>query len=154
MRFEAFVNGLAENVGSLYAPVGTGACVRGSIISNGNGLSGCADVSHGPTQPPGLSRRSRFHGRPEKLNGVSSALRSISTNSGPTIPPRPRPNGNRYSPLVAGFPRMSMVLREPVASANLRPVRVIISCGTGLRTPNCSSRVPPAGHGFEAANRG
>src|SRR5690348_10309797 len=121
MRLEAFDNGLAVNVGSLYGPVGTGACVRGSMISNGNGLSGCGVLSHGPLQPPGLSRRSRSHGMPEKLNGVSSALRSISTNSGATMPPRPRPNGNKYSPLVAAFPRMSMVLSEPDESANLRP---------------------------------
>src|ERR1043165_7173558 len=118
MRLEAFVSGLAAKVGSVYGPFGTGACVRGSMISNGNGSSGCLVVSHGPLQPPGLSLRSRFHGRPEKLNGVSSALRSISTNSGPTIPPRPRPNGNKYSPLVAVLPRISMVLSEPVASAN------------------------------------
>src|ERR1041384_5659800 len=119
IRLEAFVSVLAVKVGSLYGPVGTGACVRGSMISNGNGSSGCIVVSHGPLQPPGLSRRSRFHGRPEKLKGVSSASRSISVNSGPTIPPRPNPNGNRYSPLVAALPRISMDLSEPVASANL-----------------------------------
>src|ERR1051325_2486824 len=154
IRCEAFDNGLAVKGGSLYGPVGTGACVRGSMISNGNGSSGCGVVSHGPLQPPGPSRRSRFQGIPEKLKGVSSAFRSISTNSGATMPPRPNPNGNKYSPLVAGFPRISMVLREPVASANLRPVRVMISCGTGLRIPNCSSKVPPPGHGFDAANLG
>src|ERR1041384_5464139 len=154
IRLAVFVSGLAEKVGSLYGPVGTGACVRGSMISKGNGSSGCGVVSHGPLQPPGPSRRSRFHGRPEKLNAVSSASRSISTNSGATMPPRPKPNGNKYSPLVAGFPRISIVLSEPVASANLRPVRVMISCGTGLRIPNCSSKVPPAGHGFGGANLG
>src|SRR5690349_25062283 len=118
MRLEAFDNGLAVKVGSLYGPVGTGACVRGSMISNGNGLSGCGVDSHGPLQPPGLRRRSRSHGIPEKLNGVSSAFRSISTNSGGTMPPRAIPNGNRYSPLVADLPRMSMALSAPALSAN------------------------------------
>src|SRR5690348_9499655 len=136
MRLDAFDNGLAVNVGSLYGPVGTGACVRGSMISNGNGLSGCGVDSHGPLQPPGLSRRSRSHGMPEKLNGVSSAFRSISTNSGGTAPPRPIPNGNRYSPFVAALQTMSMLLSVPVVSTNLRPVRFMISCGIGVRTPN------------------
>src|ERR1051326_2005763 len=154
IRFKACDNGLAVNVGSLYGPVGTGACVRGSMISNGNGSSGCGVVSHGPLQPPGPSRRSRFPGVPEKLKGVSSALRSSSTNSGGTMPRRPIPSGNKYSPWLAAFPKISMVFRVPVASANLRPVRAIISCGIGVRTPNCSSKVPPAGHGFDAANLG
>ena len=41
-RFEAFDSVLAVKFGSLYAPVGSPACVRGSNPSNGNGLSGCA----------------------------------------------------------------------------------------------------------------